>query len=296
MSPSPLLAVEGLSVRYGGVRALDDLSLRVEAGEILGLIGPNGAGKTTLFECIAGFNPPSAGTVTFDGDDITRTTPEARARRGLIRSFQDARLFESLTVFQTVLVAQEKRHPTTLLADVASLPGRRRQERAKADAADELLATMGLTAFRDKLVAELSTGTRRITELACVVALEPRLLLLDEPSSGIAQREVEALGDLLGRIKEVTGTTMLVIEHDMPLIMGMADRIVALESGRPIAEGTPAEIQRHPQVIASYLGTTAETIHRSGAVLPGDPAARPSRPRRTRPLVAAGRPNKDPDA
>ncbi|HET7722361.1 MAG TPA: ABC transporter ATP-binding protein, partial [Acidimicrobiales bacterium] len=289
-----LLTAEGISVRYGGVRALDGVSIAVEPGEILGLIGANGAGKTTLFECIAGFNRPVAGTITFDGHDITAATPEHRARLGLIRSFQDARLFESLTVFQTLLVAQEKRRPSALLADVAGLPGTRRTERAKAAAADELLATMGLTAYRDRLVAELSTGTRRITELACVLALEPRLLLLDEPSSGIAQREVEALGALLRRIKETTGCTMLVIEHDMPLVMGMADRIVALESGRFLAEGTPAEIQVHPGVIASYLGSTAETIHRSGtapssaATSPAPVPARrpPARPRRTAPRGA----------
>ena len=263
-----LLEADGLSVRYGGVRALDDVSLAVTPGEILGLIGPNGAGKTTLFECLAGFNPPRAGHVRFDGDEITAATPEERARRGLIRSFQDARLFESLTVFQTVLVAQEKRRPSNVAGDVAGLRRARRAEREKEAAADVLIESMGLTRYRDRLIGELSTGTRRIAELACVVALEPKLLLLDEPSSGIAQREVEALGQLLRRIKESTGCTLLIIEHDMPLIMGLADRIVALESGQVLAEGTPAEIQVHPEVIASYLGTSAETIQRSGPQRP----------------------------
>ena len=274
---SVLLEADGISVRYGGVRALDDVSVKVTAGETLGLIGPNGAGKTTLFECIAGFNPPRAGHVRFDGDDITHATPEERARRGLIRSFQDARLFESLTVFQVLLVAHEKRRPSRLVDDVAGLPRGRRAEKEKADAADALIDSMGLAAYRDKLIAELSTGTRRITELACVVALDPKLLLLDEPSSGIAQREVEALGELLLRIKDTTGCTLLVIEHDMPLIMGLADRIVALESGRVLAEGTPGEIQSHPGVIESYLGTSADTIQRSG---------RRSKPRRKRKATA----------
>ena len=278
-----LLRAEHIGVRYGGVRALDDVSVDVHDGEILGLIGPNGAGKTTLFECIAGFNRPATGRILFDGTDITAWSPERRAQRGLIRSFQDARLFESLTVFQTVLLAQEKERPSGALANVLSLPHTRRVEREKAATAEVLIENMGLAGYRDKLVSELSTGTRRITELACVLALEPRLLLLDEPSSGIAQREVEALGQLLRRIKATTGCTMLVIEHDMPLIMGLADRIVALDSGTYLAEGDPRSIVEDPAVVRSYLGTGTEAVHRSGsAPRPSSPARR----RRTRPLVA----------
>ena len=279
---SALLRAEHIGVHYGGVRALDDVSLEVVDGEILGLIGPNGAGKTTMFECIAGFNRPATGRIVFDGEDVTSTSSEQRAERGLIRSFQDARLFDSLTVFQTLLLAHEKDSPSRALANVFALPSTRRIERDKADAAAALIDTMGLDSYRDKLVSELSTGTRRITELACVLALEPRLLLLDEPSSGIAQREVEALGQLLRRIKATTGCTMLIIEHDMPLIMGLADRIVALDSGRFLAEGSPREIVEHPEVVRSYLGTTDETIHRSGTGRRPEPRRR----RRTRPLVA----------
>jgi ABC-type branched-subunit amino acid transport system ATPase component len=254
-----------LHVRFGGVRALEGMSMSVGEGEIVGLIGPNGAGKTTLFECLAGFTAPLRGKVTLLGRDVTKIRPEERARRGLIRSFQDARMFESLTVFQTVLVASEKQHPSHLLPNLFSLPRSRRVEDGKAEVADHFIELMGLMPYRDKQIAELSTGTRRITELACIIALEPKVLLLDEPSSGIAQREVEALGALLLRIKDATGCTMVVIEHDMPMIMGLADRIVALESGRFLAEGTPDEIRHHPAVVASYLGTAAAAIERSGS-------------------------------
>ena len=285
----PLLTVDGVEVRYGGVRALDGVSLQVGPGEVVGLIGPNGAGKTTLFECIAGFNAPQAGRIAFAGADVTRERPDQRAVRGLVRSFQDARLFESLTVFQTVLAAQEKASPTRLLPSLLSLPRTRSVERAREVAAADLIDAMGLTGYGDALISELSTGTRRITELACVLALRPTLLLLDEPSSGIAQREVEALGRVLRSIQATTGCTMLIIEHDMPLIMDLADRIVALESGRLLAEGTPAQIRRHPEVIRSYLGSTAETIDRSGTVGANE-ATISSHPtpgaRRRRPLVA----------
>jgi ABC-type branched-subunit amino acid transport system ATPase component len=259
-----LLSVRGLSVEYGGVKALGGVDLDVEAGSVVGLIGPNGAGKTTLFECIAGFTRPTTGTVGFDGQDVSTWKPEERAKVGLIRSFQDARLFASLTVFQTMLVSLEKDTPSRLWSSLVPLPFVKEREEAKAARVDELITTMGLEPYRDKLVGELSTGTRRIVELACVLALEPKLLLLDEPSSGIAQREVEALGGLLRRIREVTGATLLIIEHDMPLVMGLADRIVALESGLRIAEGTPEEVRNDPLVVASYLGTTDVVIHRSG--------------------------------
>jgi ABC-type branched-subunit amino acid transport system ATPase component len=274
-----MLEVRDLKVTFGGVHALGGVDLDVAAGSVVGLIGPNGAGKTTLFECIAGFTRPTGGSVSFLGEDVSHWTPEARARVGLIRSFQDARLFSSLTVFQTILVSLEKQSPSRMLTSIVPLPFVRARETAKATRVDELIATMGLDAYRDKLVSELSTGTRRIVELACVLALEPKLLLLDEPSSGIAQREVEALGGLLRRIRDVTGCTMLVIEHDMPLIMGLADTIVALESGIRIAAGAPDEIRHDPQVIASYLGTTDVVIERSGA--------RTKRRRRTTPLVAS---------
>jgi len=263
-----LLTVSGLRRSYGGVHALDGVDLDVREGTIVGLIGPNGAGKTTLFECIAGFNRPDAGVVQLAGQDITTLGPEARGRLGLIRSFQDARLFPSLTVHQTIVASHERLRPSRLIDSVLSLPIERRRERDKAARADELIASMGLDGYRDKRIGEISTGTRRIVELACVLALEPRLLLLDEPSSGIAQRESEALGPVLRTVKELTGCTMVIIEHDIPLVMSLADEIVAMESGTVIARGTPDAVRNDPQVVASYLGTNQATIARSGTAEP----------------------------
>jgi ABC-type branched-subunit amino acid transport system ATPase component len=246
-----LLDVRDLKVSFGGVHAVRGMTFEVREGETLGLIGPNGAGKTTTFELIAGFVRPDAGTVRFRDADITRLSPEARARRGLIRSFQDAALFPTLTVSECVALALERTSPTSVsLAALGIRPG----ERRKLADAQELLDWMGLSRFRSSVIGELSTGTRRITEIACLVALQPELLLLDEPSSGVAQRETEALAELLARLRRELSLTMVVIEHDMPLIMGLSDRIVCMADGEEIAIGTPVEVQRHPAVITAYLG------------------------------------------
>jgi ABC-type branched-subunit amino acid transport system ATPase component len=285
----PLLAVRDVAKRYGGIVAVESVSLSVAEGEILGLIGPNGAGKTTLFELISGFVRPDSGSIEFAGERLSTwvggtgrvrlgpltlprlgfqftLSPELRARRGMVRSFQDAGLFATMTVFDVVQLALERAHPTALFPAVvgAGLPEEHKRERAA-----ELLALMGLDGYRRKEIRELSTGTRRITEIACLIGLEPRLLLLDEPSSGIAQRETEALGDLLLRIRTQLHTTMIVIEHDIPLIMGIADRIVAMEAGRVIAVGAPADIRANELVIEAYLGGDLASIERSGALAVG---------------------------
>jgi ABC-type branched-subunit amino acid transport system ATPase component len=256
------------------VVAVNDVTLEIRQGETVGLIGPNGAGKTTLFEVLSGFTKADAGEVWYAGRRLNRrvalpaglslgrsVTPERRARRGLIRSFQDAALFPTMTVEEVVMLALERAHPTTLFASVV---GSQEMERPKRTRARELVAMMGLDSHRGKPVSALSTGTRRVVELCCMIALSPRLLLLDEPSSGIAQRETEALGELLRRVKQHLGATLVIIEHDIPMIMSLADRIVAMESGRIIADGTPASVRSNELVIESYLGGDVTAIERSG--------------------------------
>jgi branched-chain amino acid transport system ATP-binding protein len=263
------LSLEGVSKRFGGLAALSDVSLRAAAGEVLGFIGPNGAGKTTLFDAISGFLVPDRGTILFgegtDAVDVSRLSPAARSHLGLGRSFQDGRLFPSLTVAETVSIAFERhleaRDP---IAAALHLPWIEDTERDVEFNVERLITLLGITDFRDKLVRELSTGSRRIVDLACVLAHHPSVLLLDEPSSGIAQREAEALGPLLLRIREQTGATLLVIEHDVPLLMSISDRLVAFDLGEIVATGPPEEVVRDPVVVTSYLGTTEAAIARSG--------------------------------
>ena len=260
--PETVLNAQGISKSYGGITALDSVDLDVRRGEILGLIGANGAGKTTLFEVLSGFTTADAGSVALDGVDVTGRTPEHRARLGLVRSFQDAPLFPTLSVLDTVQLAFERTHPTRLaLAVTAGSPPRDRRLRERARA---LVHMLGLEQWQDVPVSALSTGTRRITELACLVALEPRVLLLDEPSSGIAQRESEALGEVLVGLRRHLDATFVVIEHDMPLLSGIADRLVAMESGRVIACGEVRTVLADANVVRAYLGGDRIAVQRSG--------------------------------
>ncbi len=263
-STQPPLRISEVVVRFGGVTAVDTVSLRLEPNEILGLIGPNGAGKTTLMDCISGHRRPEAGRIFAFGRDLTRHPPEFRAHLGMHRSFQDARGFSTLTVRETLVVYQERHRPSALFGSLVRWPKTAQRTGEKERRADELIEQIGLTPWRDVATAELSTGTRRVCEIACMLAARPRVLLLDEPTAGIAQKETEALGPLISPVREELACSIILIEHDMPTIFALSDRVVALAGGRIIAEGRPDTVRRHPDVIASYLGTSADVIRRSG--------------------------------
>jgi ABC-type branched-subunit amino acid transport system ATPase component len=251
-------AVDGISLRFGGLQVLDDVSFGVNQGEIVGLIGPNGAGKTTLFDVISGFHQPAGGHVWLRGTDLVHERPYRRAWLGLGRTFQTARLFQNETVFDIVRTACHHRMKggavRSLLAGLVGTPRAIAVEREVGERATQLIDQLGLGDYSTKMASELSYGTLRLTELATILAMEPELVLLDEPSSGIAQRETEALGPLLLDLRKELGATFLLIEHDMPLIMGISDRIVALASGRVLAEGSPEEVQANDEVVEAYLG------------------------------------------
>jgi len=265
-SRTPVLEVRGLTKSFGGINAVTDVSFTVHEDEILGLIGPNGAGKTTIFDMISGHLPSNEGRIILNGQDITGWVPEKRAALGLGRSFQDARIFPSLTVAENIAIGLERHiEVRDHLSALFSTPAMRESETDVAFTVDDLIELMGLGAFRDKFVAELSTGSRRIVDLSMSIAHDPTVLLLDEPSSGIAQRETEALGPLLKRIREEAGCALLVIEHDMPLITSLSDSIVALDLGQVLMQGAPQEVLADERVINAYLGNDPASINRSTA-------------------------------
>jgi branched-chain amino acid transport system ATP-binding protein len=277
-----VLEVSGLTRRFGGITAVRDVGFTLHEGQILGLIGPNGAGKTTIFDLISGHLSADGGRIVLRGVDVTDWAADRRADVGLGRSFQDARIFPSLTVAENIALGLERHievrdHVSALFAT----PAMRESEADVAYTVDDLIELMGLQAYRDKFVSELSTGSRRIVDLAMSIAHDPAVLLLDEPSSGIAQRETEALGPLLLRIRKETGCAMLVIEHDMPLITALSDEIVALELGAVVLQGPPDVVMSDPRVISSYLGGDISAIERSGGSAP--PKQRVSAAARRRP-------------
>jgi ABC-type branched-subunit amino acid transport system ATPase component/predicted MFS family arabinose efflux permease len=272
-----VLETRGVSCRYGGVMAVDSVHVQLRQGEILGFVGPNGAGKTTLFDLVSGFTRLDAGRILLAGRDVTEWSPARRSRAGLGRSFQDARLWPALTVAETLTLALHERAAVRgVIPSLLGPPVLFASEEALMEEAERLIEFMGLGAFRDKFVSELSTGSRRVVELACMLAHRPSVLLLDEPSSGIAQRETEALGPLIRRIRDELGCSIMIIEHDIPLIRGLAERMVALDLGRVVTVGTPKEVLVHPQVVESYLGTSADQLPGAAAPVP-TPAPRRAR-------------------
>ncbi len=266
-SGEPALALTSVTRRFGGVSAVNDVSFAVASAEIVGLIGQNGAGKTTLLDLICGYQPLDGGRVRIGGVDVSTRSPHERARAGLGRTFQGGQLFAGLTVSETVAVALER---STIVRDLLNpalyLPAAYDSEMAVQRRVAELIDLFGLGQHRDAFTSELSIGTRRIVEFACAVAHQPEVLLLDEPAAGVAQRDVEQLGGTLLRIREELGCAMVIIEHDMPLVASVCDRLIALEAGSVIAEGRSGEVLGDQRVVASYLGDDLAAVHRSGTV------------------------------
>jgi branched-chain amino acid transport system ATP-binding protein len=245
--------MDDVGIRFGGLTALDGISFEIREGEILGLIGPNGAGKTTCFNVVTGVYQATSGEVRFDGSPLTKLKRHKITQRGIARTFQNIRLFKSMTVLENVMVGADAHSKVGFFDALLRTPRHRHTESDARERAKDLLKLVGIRARHDELAANLSYGDQRRLEIARAMATEPKLLCLDEPAAGFNPAEKQRLMDLIRKIRD-RGYTVLLIEHDMRLVMGVTDRIVVLEFGRKIAEGTPAEIRDNPAVIAAYLG------------------------------------------
>jgi branched-chain amino acid transport system ATP-binding protein len=247
-------AARGLTINFGGIRAVDGVSFEVEPGQVFTIIGPNGAGKTTIFNIVSRIYDPTDGRLVFCDEDITRVAPHDVARRGIARTFQNIELFEHSTVLQNLLLGRHGHRRSRFLEELLFLPRVRALELEHREAAEKVIDFLDLQPYRDSLVVNLPYGVRKVVEMARALCTAPKLLLLDEPSSGLSVEETEEMAFWIQDIRTLLGITVLMVEHDMSLVSAVSDRVLALNYGRPLAEGTAREVQEHPDVVKAYLG------------------------------------------
>jgi len=256
------LSIRELSINFGGLRAVDGVSFSIEAGQIHGLIGPNGAGKTTIFNCVTGFYRPTGGTIHLRDRDITHLRPDQICRLGIARTFQNVQLFRSMSALDNILVAKHSHMRTGVLAEGLALPFVRKQERTVREKAAELVEFLGLTDIQRQTAGNLPLGSQKRLELGRALASDPKVLLLDEPASGLNTSEMRVLAQLLLQVRDRFKLTILLVEHDMGLVMSISDAITVLNFGRKIAEGTPRDVQNDREVVKAYLGETVSVERR----------------------------------
>ncbi|WP_127521901.1 ABC transporter ATP-binding protein [Mesorhizobium sp. Z1-4] len=251
-----LLEIDNVTLRFGGVVAVNQVSFSVEEGEVFAIVGPNGAGKSTLFNLVSRFYDPAEGDIRFDGKSILSLGSHEIAGLGIARTFQNIELFEQATVLQNLLVGRHRHRKSNLVSQALFLPGVREEERQHRQAVEQVIDFLDLQAYREKYIAGLPYGVRKVVEMGRALALEPRLLLLDEPASGLSVEETQDVAFWVEDIKKQMGITVLMVEHDMHLVASVSDRVLALADGKMLALGTPPEVQNHPAVVEAYIGTT----------------------------------------